>query len=167
MGGKKSRNKGANFERAVATKLREWLGDEWTVSRNPTDRQKGKTGAGEFEVVGPFRFPFAIECKARESFDYGQLLRVPATGPFISFWGQAKDQAGAAEKAPLLIFKRNNGPVLAAMGWDEFTPLLGASGVETVHSLIRLYDHDCVIIPFEVFLKLRPQSLYELTGSYL
>ncbi len=161
MGGRKSRNKGANFERAIAKKLREWLGEDWEVKRNPTDRQKGKTGAGEFEIVGPFEFPYAIECKAHESFDYGQLFRVPVTGPFISFWEQAKDQADAAEKSPLLIFKRNNGPVLVALNWRGFWPIVSASGIETVHSLLRLYEHDCVVIPLEVFLGLKPSALYE------
>ena len=107
MGGRKSRNKGANFERAIAKRLRQWLGDDWTVSRNPTDRQKGKTGAGEFEIVGPFPFPFAIECKAHESFSYGQMFRNPVTGPLPSFWDQAKRQAEAAEKAPLLLLKKS------------------------------------------------------------
>jgi len=160
--GKKSRDKGANFERAIAKHLREWLGDEWEVKRNPTDRQKGKTGAGEFEIVGPFDFPYAIECKAHESFEYSQLFKVPVSGPFISFWSQAKRQAEAAEKAPLLIFKRNNGPVLAAISWKGFWPIAAASGIETVHSLLRLYDHDCIVIPFSSFLKLRPSAMYEI-----
>jgi hypothetical protein len=162
MGGKKSRNKGANFERAIAKRLREWLGEDWVVSRNPTDRQKGKTGAGEFEIVGPFVFPFAIECKAHEAFDYGQLLRVPVTGPFEGFWEQAKAQAEAAKKAPLLVFKRNNGPVLVAINWKGFWPLLAASGIEGIHSLLRLYDHDCVVIPIDVFLSIKPSALYEV-----
>ena len=160
--GKKSRNKGANFERAIARQLREWLGEDWEVKRNPTDRQKGKTGAGEFEIVGPFDFPFAIECKAHESFDYSQLFRVPVTGPFDSFWAQALRQAEAAEKAPLLIFKRNNGPVLAALNWKGFWPLLAASGVDSIHNLLRLYDYDCVVVPIEVLFKISPLSLYEV-----
>lgn len=163
--GKKSRNKGATFERAIAKKLREWLGDDWEVKRNPTDRQKGKTGAGEFEIVGPFDFPFAIECKAHESFEYSQLFKIPVSGPFESFWDQAKRQAEAAEKAPLLVFKRNNGPVLVAVSCKGFWPLVAASGVESVHNLLRLYDYDCVVIPLEVFLELQPSALYELTAD--
>tara|TARA_R100000005_G_scaffold96148_1_gene81018 strand:- start:1169 stop:1657 length:489 start_codon:yes stop_codon:yes gene_type:complete len=160
--GKKSRNKGANFERAIARKIREWLGEDWEVKRNPTDRQKGKAGAGEFEIVGPFEFPFAIECKAHESFDYSQLFRVPVTGPFESFWKQAKNQAEAAEKAPLLIFKRNNGPVLVALNWKGFWPLIAASGIDAVQSLLRLYSYGCVVIPLEVLLSIDPLALYEI-----
>ena len=162
MGGKKSRNKGANFERAIATRLRQWLGDDWTVKRNPTDRQKGKAGAGEFEIVGPFSFPFAIECKAHESFDYGQLFRVPVTGPFGGFWQQAKDQAEAAEKRPLLFLKRNNGPILVGI---ELSALSGILGVAELGSLLRLNDLGCCVVPIESFLSAFPSALYELEGS--
>ena len=159
MGGKKSRNKGANFERAIAKRLREWLGDDWTVKRNPTDRQKGKAGAGEFEIVGPFPFPFAIECKAHEAFDYGQLFRVPVTGPFEKFWEQAKDQAEAAEKRPLLFLKRNNGPILVGV---ELNAISNIINVAEVGSLLRLYDLGCCVLPMESFFNTFPSVLYEI-----
>ena len=162
MGGKKSRNKGANFERAIAARLRQWLGDDWTVKRNPTDRQKGKAGAGEFEIVGPFPFPFAIECKAHESFDYGQLFRTPVTGPFEGFWEQAKAQADAAEKLPLLLLKRNNGPILVAMGLNIFSDILSLA---EAGSLLRLYDLGCCVLPMESLLGVPSSKLYEVGVS--
>ena len=88
------------------------------MKRNPTDRQKGKAGSGEFEIVSDHPldppFPFSIECKAHESFKYAQLFRQPLTGPLPEFWAQAVSQAEAASKRPLLILKRNNGPTLVA-----------------------------------------------------
>ncbi len=162
MGGRKSRNKGANFERAIAKRLRQWLGDDWEVKRNPTDRQKGKTGAGEFEIVGPFDFPFAIECKAHESFGYGQLFKDPITGPFISFWDQAKMQAEAAEKAPLLLLKKNSGPVLAAMGSKQFSELLGASDCSCVMKIKIL---DCYVVSIDSLLSVNSEMLYEVSKT--
>ena len=162
MGGKKSRNKGANFERAIAKRLREWLGDDWTVKRNPTDRQKGKAGAGEFEIVGPLPFPFAIECKAHESFDYGQLFRTPLTGPFVGFWEQAKAQAEAAEKRPLLFIKKNNGPVIAVLGSDSIADI---RPVTEYGRQLRIYHMDCYVIEAASFFATYPSMLYEIGRS--
>ena len=61
-----------------------------------------------------------------------------------------------------MVFKRNNGPVLVARNWRGFWPIVAASGIDTVHSLMRLYDHDCVVIPLEVFFELKTSALYEL-----
>jgi hypothetical protein len=158
--GKKSRNKGAAFERAIAIRLRKWLGDDWTVKRNPTDRQKGKAGAGEFEIVGPRVFPFAIECKAHESFEYSQLFKDPVSGPFLSFWEQATDQANSAEKKPMLFLKRNNGPVLVAMKSCEATAMLSVAEIGT---MLRLYDIGCYVISADALFELRPSLLYEVT----
>ena len=156
MGGKKSRNKGANFERAIATRLRQWLGEDWEVKRNPTDRQNGKAGAGEFEIVGPHQFPYAIECKAHESFDYGQLFRNPVTGPFLGFWEQAVEQAASAEKDPMLILKRNSGPVLVALKPGAVTyELSNKEG----GSVLRIRGV-CHVFPLEDLLALSPLVLW-------
>lgn len=116
-----SRSKGRAFEQKIATQFREWLGEEWVVSRNPTDRQHGqvKDSCGEFTIDGPRKFPWAVECKAVEAFDYNQLWT--GKGPFGDFWAQAVRQADIAGLQPLLIFKRNLGPILAAT-WDTATP---------------------------------------------
>ena len=160
MGGRKSRNKGANFERAIAKRIREWLGEEWTVKRNPTDRQKGATGAGEFELAGPFDFPFAIECKAHESFDYSQLFRSPLTGPLKGFWDQAVSQADSCGKRPLLLLKRNNGPVLAVA---EIGLLRGAGILAEASCVMRLYNMGCCVFPAEDLFNTCPEVLYEVS----
>jgi len=160
--GRKSRNKGANFERAIARLLRDWLGDEWEVKRNPTDRQNGKAGAGEFEIVGPYEFPFAIECKAHESFDYGQLFRVPATGPFCSFWKQAQCQADSAGKIPMLILKKNNGPVLCAMDMASVMSLVPRP--ERM-SFMSIEEPRCIVFPLSVLLDQPSSYLFEVASS--
>ena len=159
MGGRKSRNKGASFERAIARRIRDWLGEDWTVKRNPTDRQKCAAGAGEFEIVGPFDFPFAIECKAHESFDYSQLFRRPLTGPLIGFWEQAVAQADSCGKLPLLLMKRNNGPVLAVAGIDV---VRGAGILAECSCVMRLYDMGVCVFPAVDLFNTCPEVLYEI-----
>jgi len=110
-----SRSKGRSFEQAVARDLRAWLGEAWTVERNPTDRQRGATGsAGEFSIrrKDGGAFVYCIECKAYASWDEGQLWRVPVVGPLPKFWSQAVRQAAAVGLEPLLIVKRDRGEVL-------------------------------------------------------
>lgn len=122
-----SRTKGKSFEQEIARDLRAWLGDGWIVERNQTDRQRGATGtAGEFsimprEVGKGERFPWCIECKARDSWDEGQLWRVPVVGPLPRFWSQAVRQARAVGLEPLLIVKRDRGEVLAVR-WAHRRP---------------------------------------------
>ena len=139
--------------------MREWLGDEWEVKRNPTDRQKGRAGAGEFEIVGPHQFPFAIECKAHESLDYGQLFRVPVTGPFLGFWRQTRSQAVAARKRPLLIMKRNNGPILCVMEPNVATSLL-----EPLARLpcLSMGEPRCTVLPLHRLLSQPCSRLFEI-----
>lgn len=118
-----SRAKGRSFEQRIATDLREWLGPAWTVARNQTDRQGGQVSgsAGEFTVEHQaLTCPFVIECKAHESFDYGHLLDPVLPGPFRRFWAQAQRQADKSGNGrPLLILKRNRGPILAALDWMD------------------------------------------------
>ncbi len=124
------RRKGASFERAIANDLRGWLeatGQLWTVLRAQTDRQAGQDPdhAGEFVIQcltnKGQRFPFCIECKAEKSWHESQLWSSPPIGPIAStgkrrgYWQQALEQASAVQMVPLLIVKRNRGPVLAIM----------------------------------------------------
>ena len=55
---------------------RRYHGEDYTVTRNPTDRQGGQDGRsfGEFSVDGPRRFPFVVECKA-EGLTWARVLR--------------------------------------------------------------------------------------------
>lgn len=127
--GTNGRTKGADFERDIAKDLRTWLGDAWTVLRTQTDRQRGQTGhAGEFTIQRAADlavFPFAIECKAHKAFDEGQLWRVPVVGPLPKFWAQAVRQAKMVSSKPLLIVKRNLGPVLVVVRPGDAATLLG------------------------------------------
>jgi hypothetical protein len=134
-----SRSKGRGFEQKIATQFREALGENWKVTRNQTDRQGGQVegSAGEFTFNGPKLadgtnqvFPWCVECKAHEDFEYSQLWT--GTGPFKGFWEQACEQAAVVNLKPLLILKRNFGPLLAAT-WDEAYPSLPNVNTMTIH----------------------------------
>lgn len=131
---------GKRFERRLAIDLRQWLGEDFTVSRNPTDRQKGQTGtAGEFEIAGPYTFPFCIEAKAHSSFSLRQLFRDPITGPLESWWQQACEQADSMNytrdarwtadilRLPLLVCREKGYPVVAIMRYHTSRALQHAA----------------------------------------
>ena len=113
-----SRAKGATFERNIATALRTNLGPDWTITRAGTDRQRGqaKDGhAGEYVITGPWRFPFAIECKKVEAFDEVHLWRDEMPMATLKLWRQAVRQASNASLAPMLVVRRNHGEILTFM----------------------------------------------------
>lgn len=118
--GRQARAAGSRFERRIATDLRRWLGDEWEITRNQTDRQKGQDGVsfGEFTIRGPYTFPFCIECKTRGDFQEYQLWAPGQTKAFRGHWRQAMSQAIGADLNPMLICKSGSSPrpPLAVMG---------------------------------------------------
>ncbi len=160
---------GRRFEQSIARDLRSWLGDEWTVQRNQTDRQAGQGGcAGEFTITGPFCFPFAIECKDGHGFDPRQLWRSPVPGPLAStpskrgFWRQARDQAEVVGLLPLLVFKRaSTGSVLVA----STRRVMGILGVGGAHMDLNVERQTIRIHRWADLLTVEPSMLFELQGS--
>jgi hypothetical protein len=133
---KNSRRIGAAFERQIAIDLRSWLGDDYTVSRNPTDRQGGQDGRsfGEFSVDGPRRFPFVVECKAERAFSLRMFFRDPLPALISTYWEQASRQAAAtfggtewaAAAHPLLIVRERHYPIVCMMRNGASMRIVGA-----------------------------------------
>ena len=146
-----SRAKGRGFEQRIATDLRAWLGPAWTVARNQTDRQGGqvKGSAGEFTIEHPTLVcPFVVECKAHESFDYGHLLDPDIPGPFRRFWAQACRQAEKTPNGrPLLVLKRNRGPVLVCFDLHD-GPLLFDFRLPAPHMRVEVDDGSIQVLPW-------------------
>lgn len=157
-----SRSKGSAFERQIATDLRGWLGEEWTVTRNQTDRQGGQVAgaAGEFTVTcGDRHLPFTVECKAVEAFEYAHLWKSPVRGPLPAFWRQAKRQALIVMRRPMLIVKKNHGPILVVMWPDDVSRLLVATDArmrlrlgDDIVSVLRWDDFIATAFPSELHL---------------
>ena len=129
--GKASRDKGARFERQIARDVRDWLGFDWTVQRNPGDRQKGEGGqAGDLVISGPFAFPFCIEAKHYALWRPDILLH-DGSALLLSFWRQASAQAESVGLVPLLLVKGDRRPTFAVLplwalrrlGWDWKTEI--------------------------------------------
>lgn len=127
-----SRAKGRTFEQSVARDLRSWLGAEWTITRTPTDQQRdqAKRGqAGEFTIIGPRPFPWALECKAGAALDLRQLWRTPIDGPIPGWWAQARRQAAKVGARPMLVLKVARGETLCVV---EGTPIPGPPYLDLV-----------------------------------
>ena len=105
---RKPRAAGATFERRIASELRVWLGDDWSVLRNQTDRQKGQGGcAGEYSITHDrLAFPYAIECKTYATAYAAQLWE--PTKQWHAFWAQAVRQANSVGLAPLLVSRQGS-----------------------------------------------------------
>jgi hypothetical protein len=146
-----SRRIGAAFERRIATDLRKWLGEDYTVTRNPTDRQGGQDGRsfGEFSVDGPRRFPFVVECKAERAFSLRMLFRDPLPALISTYWEQAARQAAAtfggteweAAAHPLLIVRERHYPIVCMMRNGASMRIVGATMNGAQRPIMRVVVH--------------------------
>lgn len=112
-----SRAKGARFENEIAKRWTKWSGEH--LRRTP---QSGGWSNAKFGVTGDLvcdkkRWPFHIECKAREGWHLDDLitgLRHEDERSVRQWWLQASSQCPDG-KTPLLVFKRNRCPTLVMM----------------------------------------------------
>tara|TARA_R110000751_G_scaffold216595_1_gene319821 strand:- start:329 stop:838 length:510 start_codon:yes stop_codon:yes gene_type:complete len=114
---KASRDKGARFERAICQDLRSWLGPDWSVERVPAYRQgKGQLGmGGDIACTSQvMKMPFCFELKHYAKFSADNILK-PGCKMLQGFWWQARCQADAIQKAPLLLVKRDRAATFALM----------------------------------------------------
>jgi Holliday junction resolvase len=102
--GKMSRNKGAGFERTVAAMLRD-------AGFPNAARGLGQARSGG-EVPDVDGTGYWIECKARKAID--------VTGAY-----EQGIEACAGARPVIAITKRDRGPVLVTMSFDEFVRLAG------------------------------------------
>ena len=161
-----SRAKGARFERQVAARLREWLGEDWDVSRIRTDQQQGTEHAGEYAITGgPFRFPFALELKAHNTFGAHELWSEPVSKQVRDWWAQAVRQAEGASLLPVLLIWRPRRSTLCVMRRATASVL----GLTQRAPSMRLWLDDgthggdaLLVVPFERMLAVDPSWLKEV-----
>lgn len=121
--GRAARSRGARYERKVRDVLSEWWGSEFT--RTP---QSGGFATKQFrdnwnaagDVVTPDdTFPFSVECKNQEDWEFEKLLTAPKNNLFL-WWEQTYDQTDLMSKIPLLVFTKNYKPdffMMAEVDW--------------------------------------------------
>lgn len=118
---KKSRNKGQRGEREIAKKLSEWWGSEFT--RTPmsggfhTKEFRDDWNAGGDIVTPDETFPFSVEIKWQENWNFEQLITAPKC-KIWQWWEQATSECPEG-KTPLLVFKRNHSPWFYMMYWGD------------------------------------------------
>lgn len=112
--GKKSRTKGANFERQIAKILSAEFGV--TLRRTPLSggwAKDSNVAAGDIVCVDDDAYwPFCIECKNAEGWRFSSLLTDKHSW-FDNWLRQARDECPPNKKA-ILIFSKNYTPIFAA-----------------------------------------------------
>lgn len=105
--GKRSKNKGANYERRIAKILSDWSGLD--LRRTPMSGGWSKQNpdvAGDLVNITPGTFfPYHIECKNQEVWTWEGILTGNCVA-FDSWWEQTTTQCHP-DKIPFLIFSKN------------------------------------------------------------
>jgi len=111
--GRGARNKGSNFERKIADMLsRKIYGEKGKFHRVPMSG--GLHWSGNARSCGDIicdndKFPFVIECKNQEAWDFMQLFN--QKGTLWNFIQQSMEESVEADKPWLLVFKKNHSPI--------------------------------------------------------
>jgi len=109
---KYNRIKGSNYERRICRLLSEWWGEP--IYRTPSSG--GSHWKGDGVAMDP-GFPFHIECKNRQSWQFEDLFKVK--GELLKYWEQCEKDALESSKIPLLIFTKNYRPDFYMMSCED------------------------------------------------
>lgn len=112
--GRKSKNKGKAYERAIAQALTEFTGVNFRkIPGSGGMNKQGITVAGHI-FCGDIMcdrpdFRFSIEAKNRKAFLFSQVLKNSGTAPITSWWYQCIRDAKTYNLEPMLFFKPKPG----------------------------------------------------------
>ena len=112
--GKHAKRKGSSAQRNVAKVLGLWLYNDPNIFHStPASgglRWKSDVAGTRGDIVAPddINFPYSIEIKNQEGWDFHQLFQ--DQGKIPKWWKQTEDDAKVVDKLPCLIFTRNNLP---------------------------------------------------------
>lgn len=156
-----SRGKGSKAEREVAGLLQAWwrqLEPDCKFVKTPLSGGWGDPNLrAAFQASGDLmttaaRFPWAVEVKRREHWDFMRLVR-GQTSPVWGWWAQTRKAADELKKRPMLWFRRNHGVWLVMMGFHD---------APTDPRILAWYDGD--LLKLGVSVDLRPVVV---RGKYL
>lgn len=124
---KNSRAKGAGYERKICKALTPW----WDCEFHRVPASGGLRWKQDNRVTGDIvvqedvkDFPFVIECKKREGWNFEQLIK--GTGEVVSWWEQNNndlERLSDSTKHPLVIFSKNLSPDYYMIRLDDFKAL--------------------------------------------
>jgi hypothetical protein len=140
--GKKSKNKGASFERKIATRLQEYwrqVRPECSFKRTPGSGGWARANSTSFNASGDIicddkSFPWCVELKHYKNFSLDVLLSNDAA-PILEWWKQAVDETPPGS-FPLVICKRNSVEEMVI-----FDYLLFPTADKSVAELIYGFNH--------------------------
>jgi hypothetical protein len=129
---KKSRTKGARFEKETCEILSKWwYGQDGILRRTPGSGAWEK-GMGDVTLPpsatdhGLESFPFYVECRNREGWKLEELF--DTEGEVHKWWIETFTRASVFGKVPLLIFTRNHVPAFVAFVPDNMSKLVPPKG---------------------------------------
>lgn len=108
--GRMSKRKGSNFELTCCKLLKDWWGGDFKRVPLSGGWDKSVMTGDIFRTLPDGNidnnFPFSIECKKQEGWTFTQLFK--QTGPVRTWWKQCSEEALIRNRAPILIFAKNN-----------------------------------------------------------
>lgn len=122
--------KGQAYMREVCLVLGRWAGGAFRPRPTIIAPSEGWAVKGDVQHAADVRFPFAVECKKIEGWDFDGLFEAPKW-PVWKWWAQCAEQARTSKNThPLLIFSRNRRKnyVLArasTLEWLKLRPVNG------------------------------------------
>jgi hypothetical protein len=178
MPGRKSKTKGRSFEQEVAKLFTDWAGSKFRRVPLSGGWQSSGVVTGDIFLVAEYevasisdaprvRFPFSVECKKQEGWDFAQLFRDSEKCPLRLFWVQAASDADKIKKLPVMIFSRNYLPIFIMIGTktvNRLARLTNGPWHDLNHIIVHMSKRGQVVIflledffqwiPFEILLKL-------------
>lgn len=156
--GKMSKRKGDNFERHLATNLQKAYGIPGTKKGDREFYRTPLSGGMKTEfsgdIVVPDWFPFMIEAKNREEIgDLSTLYTRRSAHPLVKWIKEEARKAKKMEKALLVVFKRNFGPILVAIQGPQ------PSSCPHVMMKVSVGAEEFVIFEWKDFLKMKKDDL--------
>ena len=139
--GMKSKRKGSNFERFLSRELSEWwYQDNSILRRVPLSGGWDAAALGDVMVPPAYigkvpKFPFYVEARNREGWDFSELYDVDRNSALKKWWAETLTKAKVPKQIPLLVFSRAYQPTYVLFdpamdltdtnfGYTPFSPYL-------------------------------------------
>ena len=117
--GKRSKHKGANYERTIAKIMTSWWGAEFTKvpASGGLHWHASMNAYGDIITIPEANFPFVVECKKREEWTLDNLFL--NNKEIKLWWQQVVGDAETSGKVPMLIFSRNRAETYVMIPYNQ------------------------------------------------
>lgn len=166
--GRRSKTKGANYERHVAKLMSDWWGGKFSRVPASGGLQWGSDQRVAGDIVPPPEadYPFVVECKKREGWSMEHILL--DIGEPRKWWHQVVMDARRINKVPLLIFSRNRAKDFVMVPYDtelyqqlgedvEFESGVTTVTIENIREETQIFQ--VIVTTFDAFSKFSKETL--------